>query len=198
MSGDTVTSVIATVMMLVLVGSSLAARRLNVGQTLRMAMAWSAIFAIVFVLFLFREEGKAIWARAKAEIGGGTEANVSGQTTVIRMGEDGHFHVRALVNGHPVDFLVDSGATYTGLTDSAAKAADVEPDSAINIPIDTANGTVMVSTSRIATLVVGNVQQRDARAVIGKSFGDTNVLGMSFLSELKSWKVEGRTLTLQP
>ena len=56
----------------------------------------------------------------------------------------------------------------------------------------------MVSTARIAELEVGSVRQSNARAIIGKSFGNTNVLGMSFLSELKSWKVEGRTLTLEP
>ncbi len=70
MSGDTVTGVIASVMMLVLVGSSLAARQLNVGQTFRMALAWLAIFSVVFVLFLFREEGQVIWNRATADIAG--------------------------------------------------------------------------------------------------------------------------------
>ena len=68
----------------------------------------------------------------------------------------------------------------------------------VDIPVDTANGTVMVSTAQIGLLEVGNIRQTDARAIIGKSFGDTNVLGMSFLSQLKSWKVEGRTLTLEP
>jgi aspartyl protease family protein len=28
--------------------------------------------------------------------------------------------------------------------------------------------------------------------------GDTNLLGMNFLSSLESWRVEGRTLVLEP
>jgi aspartyl protease family protein len=196
-TGDDTARLVAAVLMLVLVGSSLIGRRLNWGATLRMALAWLAIFALAFVAFLFRDEARAVWSRAKAEIGGGS-AQVSGSVTRIPMGDDGHFHVRAKVNGQTVDFLIDSGATTTGLSDTAARLAGVEPDSSIDMPVDTANGTVMVSTARIGLLEVGSIRQTDARAVIGRSFGDTNVLGMSFLSELKSWKVEGRTLTLEP
>jgi aspartyl protease family protein len=196
-TGDDTTRVVAAVLMLVLVASSLFGRQLKFGETLRMALAWLGIFALAFVAFLFRSEARAVWSRVKAEIAGET-AQVSGSVTRIAMGEDGHFHVRAKVNGQAVDFLIDSGATTTGLTEDAARLANLQPDSSIDMPVDTANGTVMVSTARIGLLEVGNIRQTDARAVIGKSFGDTNVLGMSFLSRLKSWKVEGRTLTLEP
>jgi len=196
-TGDDTARLLSAVLMLVLVASSLVGRRLNWGETVRMVLAWLAIFAFAFVVFLFRDEARAVWSRAKAELGG-EPAQVSGGVTRIRMGDDGHFHVRARVNGQPVDFLIDSGATTTGLSDSAARLAGVEPDSSIDMPVGTANGTVMVSTARIGLLEVGSIRQTEARAVIGKSFGDTNVLGMSFLSELKSWKVEGRRLTLEP
>jgi aspartyl protease family protein len=196
-TGDDTARLIAAGLMIVLVASSLFGRQLKLGETLRMALIWIALFVVAFVLFLFRDEARVIWSRARAEIGGNPPA-VSGQVTRITMGDDGHFHVRARVNGQYVDFLIDSGATTTGLTADSARLAGVAPDSSIDIPVDTANGTVMVSTARIGLLEVGNIRQTDARAVIGKSFGDTNVLGMSFLSELKSWKVEGRTLTLEP
>ena len=198
MSGDDTARLVAAGLMLVLVASSLFGRQLKFGETLRMALAWCAIFALAFVAFLFRDEARAVWSRVTAEVGGGGTAQVSGSVTRIQMSEDGHFNVRAKVNGQTVDFLIDSGATTTGLSESAARLANVQPDSSIDIPVDTANGTVMVSTARIGLLEVGSIRQTDARAVIGKSFGDTNVLGMSFLSELKSWKVEGRTLTLEP
>jgi len=183
---------------ILLVASSLFGRQLNLGTTLRMALGWVALFALAYGLFLFRDEARGVWSRAVADAGGSAVANVSGGVTRIAMGSDGHFHVRAKVNGQPVDFLVDSGATTTGLSADVARRANVAPDSAIDLPIDTANGTVMVSTARIALLEVGNIRQANAKAVIGASFGDTNVLGMSFLSGLKRWNVEGRTLTLQP
>jgi aspartyl protease family protein len=197
MNGDTVTGVVASVMMLVLVGSSLAARRLNFGQTLRMALAWLAIFSVVFVLFLFRDEGKAVWNRATADIAG-SRGTVTGSTLRIPMHDDGHFWVRGTVNGRETEFLVDSGATTTALSREFADAAGVDIDNGFPVAINTANGTVQARRARIARLAVGPIAQEDARAVVGESFGDTNLLGMSFLSSLKSWKVEGRTLLLEP
>jgi aspartyl protease family protein len=41
--------------------------------------------------------------------------------------------------------------------------------------------------------VIGN-----HRVVVSENFGDTNVLGMNFLDAMKSWKVEGNVMTLQP
>lgn len=198
MTGDDTVRLVWAGCAILLVASSLFGRQLNLGTTLRMALGWVALFALAYGLFLFRDEARGVWSRAVADAGGSAVANVSGGVTRIAMGSDGHFHVRARVNGQPVDFLVDSGATTTGLSADVARRANVAPDSAIDLPIDTANGTVMVSTARIALLEVGNIRQANAKAVIGASFGDTNVLGMSFLSGLKRWNVEGRTLTLQP
>lgn len=197
MSGDDVTRLIMGGMMLMLVGSSLAVRRLNVGQTLRMVLAWVAIFAVVFVLFLFREEGKAVWNRASADIAG-SRGTMSGSALRIPMRDDGHFWVRGTINGREIDFLVDSGATTTALSLDVARSADVEIDTSFPVTINTANGQVQAQTARIASLGVGQIRQENARAVVSAAFGDTNVLGMSFLSSLKSWKVEGRTLLLEP
>ncbi len=198
MTGDNTARLVWAGFAILLVASSLFGRQLNLGTTIRMALAWVALFALAYGLFLFRDEVRGVWSRAVADAGGASAPLVTGGVTRIAMGSDGHFHVRAKVNGQPVEFLVDSGATTTGLSADAARRANVAPDNSIEIPIDTANGTVMVSTARIALLEVGNIRQSDAKAVIGASFGDTNVLGMSFLSGLKRWNVEGRTLTLEP
>ncbi|MEP6786023.1 MAG: TIGR02281 family clan AA aspartic protease [Sphingomonadales bacterium] len=197
MNGDDVSRMIAGGMMLMLVGSSLFARRLNFGQTLRMAIGWLAIFAVVFVLFLFREEGKAVWNRATTDIAG-SRGTVSGSTLRVPMRDDGHFWIRATVNGREADFLVDSGATTTALSLDLAQSADVEIDEAFPVTLNTANGSIQAQTARITQLDVGPISQTNARAVVSAAFGETNVLGMSFLSSLKSWKVEGRTLLLQP
>jgi aspartyl protease family protein len=182
---------------LMLVGSSLVARRMPIGQTLKMALLWVAIFGAMFVLFLFRDEGRAIWARAKADMGV-QSAQVSGSTLRIQKSDDGHFHVRAQVNGNPVDFLIDSGATTTTLSRVAANRAGVQPSGGFPVLIDTANGTTQADRAEIADLRVGTIRQNDAKVLIGDGLGDTNLLGMSFLSSLKSWRVEGGTLILEP
>ena len=47
MSGDQAASLIAGIMCLVLVGSNLIVRRLALGQTIKLALVWAAIFAVI-------------------------------------------------------------------------------------------------------------------------------------------------------
>lgn len=196
MSGDDIARAFAAGLMIVLVVSSLSARRLNIGQTLRMALAWLAIFAVVFVLFLFRDEARVVWDRAKAEVAG-SRGITDGRTLRVPMREDGHFWVRGRINGREVDFMVDSGATTTALPADVAAAANVELDTTFPVTLNTANGSVSASRGRVARLAIGPIEQTDAPVVVSSAFGDTTVLGMSFLSRLKGWRVEGRTLILE-
>jgi aspartyl protease family protein len=47
-------------------------------------------------------------------------------------------------------------------------------------------------------LRLGDIAARGLGVVVSPAFGDTDVLGMNFLSKLKSWRVEGQTLILEP
>jgi aspartyl protease family protein len=192
-------SLVWSLVALAMVGSSLLARRLPLGQTVRMVLAWIAIFAGLFVLFSFRPEIKAIWSRVTADFSGTANQTNTGETIRITRGDDGHFHLRAYVNDTSVDFLIDSGATYTALNADTAKVANVHSD-ALGFPValDTANGQVMASRATIATLSTDGLKISDHNVVVSDSFGDTNVLGMNFLNILKSWKVEGAVMTMEP
>jgi len=127
------------------------------------------------------------------------DQQVSGGELRIPMSRDGHFWVRARVNGVERKLLVDSGATITALSVDTAEAAGLVPEkSPFPIILKTANGAVAARTSRVATLRIGNVVARNLPVVVSPSFGDTEVIGMNFLSKLKSWRVEGDTLILEP
>lgn len=183
---------------LVLVISSLVAQKLPIGKAIKMLLAWVAIFGGVFILFLFQDEGQEVWRRATAEISGDT-AQVEGTTMRLKREEDGHYWVRASVNGKSVRFMVDSGATTTTLSQAAAQFAGVQPSAGFPVLVETANGTVELQRARIETLAIGTIVQKDAAVLIGSDgLGETSLLGMSFLSSLKSWRVEGATLILEP
>lgn len=198
MSGDDNASLIYGLLCAMLLISSLAARRLPLQQTIKMLLAWVAIFAGLFALFLFRGEFSEIWNRAKADFAGNAAVSADG-TMRIKKDEDGHFNVRALVNGKEIDFLVDTGATVTTLNSRDARNANVEVDSTgFPVVVQTANGIAESRRARITKLDVGPISRKDFAVHVGDGLGDTNLLGMNFLSSLKGWRVEGDELVLNP
>lgn len=194
MSGDQGMNLLYLALCMVLVASSLIGMRLPIGKVLRMILAWVAIFGIVFILFAFRGEFSALWAKLRAEA---TGAPVEvGEEVRIAMRDDGHFWVNASVNGQAAPFLVDSGASVTTISPDLAAAAKVEIGIRV-AQVETANGSVQMPVAKAALFDVGPIARSDFTIHVS-GVGDTNVLGMNFLSSLRSWRVEGNTLVLQP
>lgn len=124
---------------------------------------------------------------------------VTGSETRVPLARDGHFWIRATVNGVPHRFLVDTGATITAISPDIADAAQAEPQPMRQpILLRTANGTVPAQLVTITELRLGNVVARDLDAVVAPGMEGTSVLGMNFLSRLASWRVEGQTMILVP
>ena len=182
--------------LLVLLGASFAARRVPLKESFRMLLAWIGIFAVLFVVFSFRGDFLRVWNRVQAEIAG-TTTDANGDVR-IRKGEDGHFTAEVTINGKTVQMLVDSGATTTTISDITARAAGVDvKDSPFPVPVDTANGTVMMKRSHIAGFAVGTLKREDFPVLVSDQ-DDLDILGMNFLSSLTSWRVEGDEMILVP
>lgn len=166
-------------------------RLLRVGSTL----ALSAILVLV-VLQLSRMDPR--FEMAVPELGL-PEQVVEGGETRVPLAPDGHYWLRATVNGVPARFLVDTGATLTAVSTETAAAAGLSPRrGAIPIRMQTANGTVTADLATIEEMRFGNVAARGLDVVIAPNIGPTNVLGMNLLSRLSSWRVEEGTLILVP
>lgn len=192
-------SLIWGIVMVMLLVSSLAARRLPIAQVGKMALAWVAIFAGMFAIFSFRFEFQAIWQRVTADLAGTANQSVDGAAIEIKRDDDNHYWLQAEVNGSPVRFMIDSGATTTAINSETASETKIEVDSDdFPVIIDTANGRVTAKRGLVQVLKVGPHKLSDHHVVVSDSFGDTNVLGMNFLDSMKSWRVEGNVMTLQP
>ena len=127
------------------------------------------------------------------------EQVVEGGETRIPLSPDGHFWVRAEINGVPGNFMIDTGATLTAISAPLAERAGLEPRrGGIPIMLGTANGTVQAEVATIDSLTFGNVSASGTDAAIAENFGDFNVIGMNVLARLGSWRVEDNTLILVP
>ena len=125
--------------------------------------------------------------------------SVEGGETRVPMQSDGHFWIRASVNGVARDFLVDTGATLTAISPETARDASLR-SGPLNrsVLMHTANGTIQAQITTIGELRMGNIVARELDAVVAPGLGDANVIGMNLLSRLASWRVENNTLILVP
>jgi aspartyl protease family protein len=127
------------------------------------------------------------------------DQQVVGNELRVRMSSDGHFWVNATINGVKRRMLIDSGATITAISDRTASMAGVDTGTGFApVVLRTANGMAPARTGSIDELRVGNIVARNLRIVSSPGLGNIDVIGMNFLSQLESWRVEGRTLVLVP
>ena len=182
-------------MAVMLVLGSLMARRGRPAQMMTMTLAWVAIFAAGFVLFTFRDDFGWVLQRLRAEAIGAPVAQ--GDEIRIPMAIDGHFWVHGEVNGQRVRFLVDSGATMTTVGRATAERVGLVVDPARDQLVRTGGGVIRVAAARANRLSIGPIDRRDVPMHVADN-EDLNVLGMSFLSSLERWGVEGRWLVLVP
>jgi aspartyl protease family protein len=127
------------------------------------------------------------------------EQLVEGGETRVKRAPDGHYWLRAQINGHPANFLVDTGATLTAVSSETAAAAGLTPrEVGVPVRMQTANGAVAAELTTIDELRFGNVVARGLDAAIAPGLGPTNVIGMNFLSRLSSVRLEGEMMILVP
>lgn len=178
---------------LVLVGSALIARRMPVSHLLKSALAWAAIFGLIFTAVQYKDNIARAW---QSLIGSSTQS--AGQTMRIQQADDGHFWADVRLNGVSTRFLIDSGATVTSITPDTAKAAGIKDDGGPASIVITANGPAVEHAAQAATLELGTIKHQNEHIRISERADAGNMLGMSFLSQLKSWHVDHKVMTLEP
>lgn len=184
-------------MLLGVLGSVLVRRVPALGKLLRLTSTVGLVGILTLVVLqLSRMDPR--FEMAIPELGL-PEQVVEGAETRVEMANDGHFWLRAEINGHPANFLVDTGATLTAISAETAAQAGLAPrEGSLPVRMQTANGSVAAEMTSIDELRFGNVAARGLDAIIAPGLGPTNVIGMNLLTRLASWRVEGDTMILVP
>jgi aspartyl protease family protein len=168
-----------------------------VGRFIRLAFSVALLALFIFVVLQvapYQPELSRLTARLGLD-----DQRVTGKEVRVPMAADGHFWVRATINGIERRMLIDSGATITALSEGTVRLAKVDTSGSVApIVMQTANGAAPAKAGRVDEVEIGNIVARNLRIVTSTGLGNMDVLGMNFLSKLQSWRVEGRTLILVP
>ncbi len=123
---------------------------------------------------------------------------IAGQQGELKLARNaaGHYVVDGEINGRPVTFLVDTGASQIAMSRSLAEALELRPGP--RLTLETANGVVAGYQARLEEVRVGPLKARDVAAVVTEGIrGDTVLLGMSFLRRVE-FTQRGNSLVLRP
>lgn len=156
--------------------------------TLMIFVGWALAILVLTMLF-----GRVLENQRNpntAKVLGGQEGRV-----VLQANRNGMYRAEGHINGTPVEFLLDTGATVVAVPMHIAKATGMELGS--RTLVATANGTTEAWNSRIDSLELGNIVISDVAAIVLDSFDAEVLLGMSALGGLEFRHSSG-TLELWP
>lgn len=117
--------------------------------------------------------------------------------TLNRSG-DGHFYADAMVNGRPVRFLVDTGATSVALTRADAQAIGLQfSESEFTAKGQSAGGEILMKPITLERVALGAIEANNVSAVIGDAALTQSLLGQSYLSRVASVVIEDNRMELR-
>ncbi|NNF23397.1 MAG: TIGR02281 family clan AA aspartic protease [Rhodobacteraceae bacterium] len=192
MSGDDLGHLAYLVLLGAAIGGYLMAeRRQALGETLRMALAWSFIFLGVIA-------GAGLWSDVRQTVLPRQMVFSEGLRVETPRAFDGHYYLTLQVNGTPLDFVVDTGASDIVLKRSDAQKLGVDTDALVfSGSASTANGRVNTARVRVPQITLGNVTDLNVPVMITTGEMDMSLLGMSYLQRFDRIEISGGRLILE-
>jgi aspartyl protease family protein len=117
------------------------------------------------------------------------------QSVVLGADSAGHFFTEGMINGTPVRFVVDTGATLIALPGRDATRLGIDYRKGARGTVSTANGPTTVYQVRFDRVKLGGIELTSVDGVVIEQGLDVALLGMSFLNRV-DMRREGQTMTL--
>jgi aspartyl protease family protein len=115
----------------------------------------------------------------------GSRGNVGGNKIVLTAGSGGHFLTSGSINGHAVQFMVDTGATDVSLGAGEAERLGIDYRHGQVVRGATANGIVNLYRVKLASVRIGDVEVHDVDASVLPANAGPILLGNSFLTRFQ-------------
>ncbi|MGI1661312.1 retropepsin-like aspartic protease family protein [Palleronia sp. KMU-117] len=174
---------------LAVAGWFIAENRASLGRTMRMALAWGLIFLGVVA-------GVGLWSDVRTDVMPRQSVMADGARIEVPRAFDGHYYLTLRLDGTPVDFVVDTGATDIVLSREDARRIGIDPDGLAYTGIAmTANGQVRTARARVGEIAIGAIADRDVAVSVTDGEMPGSLLGMAYLQRFARIEIaDGRLL----
>lgn len=173
------------------------------GQVARTMAIWLLILLALMAGYQYRYELQDVASRLSAGLVPGSPLSITdtdGRAAVmIDRRANGHFEVRAEIDGTPLTVMIDTGATGTVLTFEDARRAGYEPETLrFEIPVMTANGQASAARVVADEIRIGDIVRRRVPVMVAQSGRlERSLLGMNFIGTLSGFDMRGERLVLR-
>jgi aspartyl protease family protein len=176
---------------LAVAGWFIAENRNSLGKTLRMALVWAMIFLGVVA-------GVGLWGDVRDDVMP-RQSVIAGEGRVeVPRAFDGHYYLTLRLNGTPVDFVVDTGATDIVLTHADAERIGLDLATlTYSGRAMTANGEVSTARARVNEIAIGPILDRDVTVSVNAGEMPGSLLGMSYLQRFQRIVIADGRLILE-
>ena len=181
-----------------MIGASLFSRRLKLGQAAQYLAIWGVIAGVLGLGFVYRQEAQDAFYRVRSALIPAYATQTGADTVVLTEMQDGDYQVMGQVNGQPITFVVDTGASDVVLSPADARRLGIDPASLkFSHSYETANGAGLGADWRVDSLAIGPIHVADMRVSINQTAMSRSLLGMAFLHRLRSFEFKGGQLVLR-
>jgi aspartyl protease family protein len=186
-------------LILAVVVCGLAAARTRLSVLVRQMAAWLAIMAVLVAGYAYRDELTLVGQRIGGELVPQRGVRSPDGAMTFRAAADRHFWIEAEVDGVPVKFLVDTGASRIALSLADARRLGFDPARlAFTERLNTANGVALGAPVHLRRIRVGTIELSDLGAYVNDGEMPQSLLGMNFLERLGSIEIKDDRLTIRP
>ncbi len=181
-----------------LISTRLLTRGVRWRQAAWQAGVWMAVIGILAMGYTYRNELLGVGERVKGEFVAGYPVAGGHHELMVTQSEGGGYFVMAKVNGQPVRFLIDTGASDTVLSPADARRIGLDPAKLDYRHVaETANGLGSGAPFTADRLELGSIQVEAMPMVVNQADMSQSLLGMSFLNRLDSFRLEGGRMYLK-
>jgi aspartyl protease family protein len=126
----------------------------------------------------------------------GGAATSERQSVSLTADARGHFAAAGSLNGYPVNFLVDTGATSIAINAAEARRMGLDYKAGQAVGVGTAAGVVPAWRVKFNTVKVGSITLNQVDGMVVETGLSVPLLGMSFLNRMEMRR-DGPTMTLR-
>ncbi len=181
-----------------LISTRLLTRGVRWRQAAWQAGVWMAVIGILAMGYTYRRELADAGERVRGEFVAGYPVAGGQQELMVTQSEGGGYFVIAKVNGQPVRFMIDTGASETVLSPDDARRIGLDPAKLdYRRAAETANGLGFGAPFTADRLELGTIQVQAMPMVVNQADMSQSLLGMSFLNRLESFRLQGGRMYLK-